>query len=44
MVGLERGVDSTEGARVEQRLITAVNRIKFVKKETVFSTVQNINP
>jgi hypothetical protein len=32
VVGLERVVDDTVGAGVEQRLITAVNRGKFVKK------------
>jgi hypothetical protein len=30
--GLERVVDFTAGAGVEQRLVTAVNRGKFVKQ------------
>jgi len=36
MVGLERVVDSTVGAGVEQRLITAVNRGKFFKKVDIY--------
>jgi hypothetical protein len=50
MVGLERVVDSTVGVGVEQRLITAVNRGKFVEKEYIlyhtvpYNIVQNINP
>ncbi len=39
MVGLERVVDSTVGTGVEQRLITAVNRSKFVNKEDIYNTL-----
>ena len=50
MVGKKMGVDSTVGAGVEQRPISAVNRGKFVKIMTYiipYSNVQyrtNTNP
>ena len=38
-MGLEMVIDSTVGTRVEQRLITAVNCGKFVKKEDIYKTL-----